>query len=85
MVAADAKLKVLESYDSGGVQLQSTGNFVSQIQGDGMNAYFESYVEKSPVEFTRLGAVPKTSKPLKPLQRIIEEEPKTKTLSLNTG
>ena len=71
MVAADAKLKVSESYDSGGVQLQSTGDFVSQIQGDGMNAYFESYVEKSPVEFTRLGIVPKT-----PLQRIIEEEPK---------
>ena len=76
IAAADAKLHALESYDSS-VQLQSTGDFVTQSQGDGMNEYLQGYVENavsvsepSPVQYTQLGAVPKT-----PLQRMMEEKP----------
>lgn len=54
IAAADAKLKVLESYESN-INLQSTSDFVSQIQDDPMNEYFDTYAEKSHVEYTHLG------------------------------
>lgn len=84
IAAADAKLKVLESYESSD-QLQSTSDFVSQMQNNGMNEYLDSYPDKSvvmsepsPVEFAKIGAIPKT-----PLQRIMEEEPKQSRPSMH--
>ena len=84
---ADAKLQVYESFEMASTeQLQYSHDILQPLQGDAMNAYAESYPDKSvvmpeqsPVEFTRLGAIPKT-----PLQRMMKEEAKQKHMKITS-
>ena len=75
---ADAKLQVYESFEMASAEQLYSHDILQPLQGDAMNAYAESYADKSvvmaeqsPVEFIRLGTIPKT-----PLQRIMKEEAK---------
>lgn len=79
LAESDAKLKVLEEFESKNEQLIATSEQHGQ-NGNGMNEYLETYQEKtdetvipeaSAVEFAGLGAIPKT-----PLQRYLNQQPK---------
>ena len=79
LAESEAKLKVLENFESPNEQQLPTHAPQAQ-HGDGMNEYLETYHENtdatvnsetSPVEFAKLGAIPKT-----PLQRYLHQQSK---------
>ncbi|XP_061106388.1 uncharacterized protein LOC133134038 [Conger conger] len=78
LAAAQAKVQVFECIDVEATNSKFTSTELSELPGDGMNAYLESHYarihpELSPVQYAKISVVPKT-----PLQRVLTQDARPK-------